>query len=115
MKLTQLLAELKALEKLATPGEWKAQFEMSRAEVFTGIHTFRTGYFEYMDTLEKCENDANLIAQSRNALPVLIAELEKAIEVLKEVVPIQGNNAFGYRYSNIGKKSEELLREWGIE
>jgi hypothetical protein len=84
-ELTALLDRLEQLEQAATPGEWETSEEDGWNETLRfikarGSHVVTAYAWSDSSEAGDCEGvvnapDAALIAESRNALPVLIREL----------------------------------------
>ena len=86
-QLTKLIAELREIEKDATPGPWTSCDVGPRGG--KGVAVFPKDYSHECDfrcggitTNRKCSN-AILIEKSRNALPTLLDALEEAIKIMK--------------------------------
>lgn len=96
MSMTQTVARLRELMKLATPGSWwvgetyqddegcpeipvHADIPHIRPHLITPLATFLQ--FPGYEVMQEC--NAALIAESHNALPLLLAELERLEGVLK--------------------------------
>lgn len=78
------LDELQRLESEATPGPWKTHAPWSiGAPKQTGVSQVETKGFPATPAVCQTEADAALIVESRNALPLLLAELSASRQLLQ--------------------------------
>ena len=105
-KLTELLAETKAIVEAATSGPWfhqedEVMEDCSIADRIVGPYLGEQVCAVYVDSENEIAN-ADFIAHARNMMPALIEALELAIE--------QTNRILIYRCEEIGSDFEECKR-----
>lgn len=115
MSILQTLERLEKLEKDATKGPWKyttftpngahTDFVVSEIEAYSGTNKEMV----LMKADFVCDKDAqnfNLVSESRNALPELLAALREAIEIIK---------TSGYLRIRDRERAEEFLKKHGLD
>ena len=111
MNLPKLLDELEKLEKDATPGPWSSDDPGQSCGMPCtpdGCHDSHESGMRYLDGPSMKDGssdcfeipDGDLIAQSRNALPVLIEALRDHIEVVRQLEHLMTINLRGITESH---------------
>lgn len=86
MTLHNWLSELERVEKAATPGPWYKDRDFPEIKKsHTQFVAICDPKHDYSHGMTKCHDDANFIAQSRNALQKLLAIIRVQQEALEKI------------------------------
>lgn len=104
-----LIARLKKLEAEATPSNWP-NWNDPDIRKQTWMHFDLLQDRESRTAVSIPDDDALLIAESRNALPKLLEAIEIATEKLAEIEHMEKRQPAGFEATAALKQIEELLK-----